>query len=117
METTTTVNGSGEPATTRTTSDDDAIVPPPKQRTKPRKLSITDKLVELRDTHRAALVRLKEREAKLTLELERVRAQRADQEDSLRRVNATLPEAQRVEVADAHALADEAPRYPVAERG
>ena len=58
---------------------------------------MTDKLVELRDQHAGNLAKLKDREAKLRLELDRVQAQRAEQEDSLRRVNATLPDTHRRE--------------------
>lgn len=56
-----------------------------------RKLTLTEKLIDMRDSHVKALTLLRDREARLTLDLDRLRSDRQRREDELRRLNTTLP--------------------------
>ncbi len=82
---------SSEP--TETTTTEQAQAPADKPR---RKLSLTDKLTEMRDSHVKALRQLRDREVRLSLDLERIRSDRQKREDELRRLNTTLPTELRV---------------------
>jgi hypothetical protein len=82
---------SSEP--TETTRTEQAQAPADKPR---RKLSLTDKLTEMRDSHVKALRQLRDREVRHSLDLERIRSERQKREDELRRLNTTLPAEMRV---------------------
>lgn len=75
-------------------TDDTAETPmdAPKAKKKPRRLSVTDKLMELRQQNAAALEKLMERESKLRAELGDLIRRRKAAQDALTRLDATLPQ-------------------------